>query len=155
MKYSVSINILRLGLVLFLVGFLLPVACDLNAYQIAQGILGQQQHAQNAILLASVEDLYGYLTIAVFAIAVVGLVFTVIFRTALGYNLGSVCLVVILLFLVVVAIRFHAIQNTAAMRFLASAFNLTLRFQAGGYFMATGCLAGVVGFALRVTRAIQ
>ncbi|HUZ17352.1 MAG TPA: hypothetical protein VMV68_03120 [Spirochaetia bacterium] len=155
MKGPVSTNILRLGLVLFLVGFLLPIACNLNGYQIAQGILGHQQHAQNAVLLASVADSYGYLVIGSFAIAFLGLALTVLFRGALGCNLGSLCFAVSLLFLVLVALKFHAMQNTAAMRFLISTFSITVKMQAGGYSMATGYSAGVVGFALRVTRTIQ
>jgi len=155
MKHSVSINILRLGLAVFVVGFLLPVACNLNGYQIAQGILGHQQHAQNAVLIASVADSYGYLVIAAFALAVLGLVLSVIFRRALGYNLGLLCFAVSLLFLVVVATRFQAIRNTGATRFLMSAFNIRVTIQAGGYLMIAGYLAAVVGFVLRVTRKIQ
>ena len=43
MKQSLSLNILRLCLLLVLIGFFLPVACDLSGYQIAQGILGHTQ----------------------------------------------------------------------------------------------------------------
>jgi ABC-type nitrate/sulfonate/bicarbonate transport system permease component len=69
-------NILRLSFLLVLIGFFAPIGCNLNGYQIAQGMLGNTKGLGNATLLAPVGHFYGYVLFGVFLFAFVGLLFT-------------------------------------------------------------------------------
>ena len=155
MKHSLSLNILRLCFLLVLIGFFLPVACDLSGYQIAQGILGHKQQAENAKLLGSIGDSYGYFLFGVFAFALLGLVLTVVFKLVSGYYFGLLCLAVSLLFFTVVVLKFQSLRNTGLLHFLVTTFHLRVKILLGGYSMATGYLAGVIGFTLRMAKIIE
>jgi hypothetical protein len=155
MKRSLALNILRLCFLLVLLGFFLPVACDLSGYQVAQGILGHRQEALNARLLEPIGDSYGYLLFGVVVLAFLGLVLTFIFKAVSGYYFGLLCLAASFLLLAVVALKFQSLRNTAVLHFLVTTFHIKVKILLGGYFVGTGYLAGVIGFALRITKAIQ
>ena len=59
MNNSLSMNILRLSLLLVLIGIFTPIGCNSNGYQIAQGILGNKEQAGNVTFLASIENVCG------------------------------------------------------------------------------------------------
>lgn len=155
MKQSLSLNILRLCFLLVLIGFFLPVACDLSGYQIAQGILGHTQQAANAKLLESIEDSYGYFLFGVPAFALLGLVLTFAVKAASGYYFGLLSLAVSFLLLTVVALKFQSLRNTALLHFLVTTFHLRVKILLGGYCMALGYLAGAVAFVLRMSKIVQ
>ena len=155
MKESLSFNILRLCLLLVLIGFFLPVACDLSGYQIAQGILGHTQKAQNAKLLESIENSYGFLLFGVPAFALLGLLLTFAVKAVFGYHFGLLSLAASLLLLGVVALKFQSLRNAALLQFLLTTLHIRVKILLGGYSMATGYLAGVAGFALRMSKLIR
>ena len=157
MKHSLSLSILRLCFLLVLVGFFLPIACDLSGYQIARGILGHAQQAENAKLLRSVGDPYGYFLFGVFVFALLGLVLTFAFKAAAvsGYYPGLLCLVASFLLFTVIVLKFQSLRNTPFFHFLVATFHIRVKMLLGGYSMATGYLAGVIGFALRMAKIIQ
>jgi hypothetical protein len=155
MKQSLSLNVLRLCLLLVLIGFFLPVACDLSGYQIAQGILGHTQKAQNAKLLELIEDSYGYFLFGVPTFALLGLVLTFAVKAVSGYHFGLLSLAVSFVFLSIVALKFQSLRNTPLLHFLVTTFYLRVKILLGGYSMATGYLAGVIGFVLRMSKLIQ
>jgi hypothetical protein len=155
LKQSLSLNILRLCLLLVIIGFFLPVACDLSGYQMAQGILGHAQKAQNAKLLESIEDSYGYFLFGVPTLAFLGLILTFAVKAVSGYHFGLLSLAVSFLFLGVVALKFQSLRNTPLLHFFIATFHLRVKILLGGYSMATGYLAGVIGYALRMSKLIQ
>jgi hypothetical protein len=155
MKQSLSLNILRLCLLLVLIGFFLPVACDLSGYQIAQGILGHTQRARNAQLLESIEDPYGYFLFGVPSFALLGLVLTFAVRSVSGYHVGLLSLAASFLLLSVVALKFQSLRNTAFLHFLMTTFHIKVKILLGGYSMAAGYLAAMIGFILRMSKSIQ
>ena len=144
MKQSLALSILRLCFLLVLLGFFLPVACDLSGYQAAQGILGHSQQALNAKLLEPIEDLYGYFLFGVVVFAFLGLVLTFVFKAVSGYYLGLLCLAASALLLIVVALKFQSLRNTGVLHFLVTTFNLKVKILLGGYFIGAGYLAGVI-----------
>jgi uncharacterized membrane protein len=155
MKHSWSLNILRAGILLVLLGFFLPVGCHLNGYQIAQGVIGQSQEAQNAGLLSPIPDAYGYSFIGVFVLAFAGLVLTFALKGARGYSLGSACLAVSFVLFIVVALKFLSIRNSAILDFVRTTFNTGVQLTIGGYSMGAGFLTAITGLVLRTTKTIQ
>jgi hypothetical protein len=154
MKHSISISILRLSLLLVLTGFFLPVACDLSGYQIAQGILGHTQKAENARLLGPIEDSFGYVLFGVSAFAVLGLALSFLRSGSSGYYLGLLSLAGSFVLLAVVALEFKSLRDTGISHVLVAAFHIRVKFLFGGYLMAAGYLAGAAGFILRAVKAI-
>jgi len=150
-----AVNILRVGLLLVILGFFLPVACHLNGHQVAQGILGQNQSHLNAGFLNSMGDAYGYLLFGVYGLALAGLVLTLAFRTTRGYRFGLACLLASLLLLVVLLLKFQSIRNTPVVHFFLTTFQIKFTVLIGGYSMGLGYLAGIVGFVLKRTKRIQ
>ncbi len=141
-------NLLRLGLLLVLVGFFAPVGCELNGYQIAQGILGHTTRIGNATLLAPVPDFFGYLLFGVFILALAGLIITFLTRVQKSFLLGFLCLAVSFVMVVVVTLKFKAMREETVRHFLVTLFRIKVNIQIGGYSMGAGYLAGAVGFIL-------
>ncbi len=150
MKRSLSLNILRVSLLLVLLGFFLPVACDLNGRQIAQGILGEPQQAGNGWLLGAIENAYGYFMYAVFGCAAIGLLLTFIPGIKSVYFRSFLFLVASFLFFTVVLLKFLAIRNGIILGFLVTTFNIRVKVLIGGYFMAGGYLTALIGFISKV-----
>jgi hypothetical protein len=155
MKHSISMSILRLGFLLVLTGFFLPVACDLSGYQIAQGILGHVQKAQNARLLEPVEDIFGYVLFGASAFAAIGLALTFLLGGSSRYYAGMSSLAVSLVLLAVAALEFKSLRDTGISHVLVTAFQIRVKFLFGGYLMAAGYLAGTAGFVLRLVRGLS
>jgi hypothetical protein len=154
-KLSLSANVLRLGLLLVVIGLFAPICCDLNGYRIAQGILGNAKRAGNAIFLSPMEDLYGYVLLGVFVLAILGIVFTFLSKMNLGYVLGSLCLAASLVLLLVLAFRIKSLRDSWFAQIILKKFSGKVRVQIGGYSMGLGYLVGVIGFALRKGKIIQ
>ena len=148
-------NMLRMSLVLVLAGFFLPVACSLNGYQVAQGILGTAQKAGNAALLGPVEDVFGYVLLAVPACAVVGLFLSVVVKGKGSSLLTFTFLVLSFALLAVVGLKFNFIRNSALIHTLVEILSIKVRILVGGYVMGCGYAAGVIGFALRFSNVIS
>jgi hypothetical protein len=148
-KNVLAMHTLRLGLLLVLVGFFAPIACNSNGYQIAQGILGHAQQAGNAKVLSSIEDFYGYALLGVYASALVGIVFTFFFRMKGNHLIAFICLAVSLALLVIVVLKLKALRDTAGIQLLLAIIPIKVKLWIGGYSMGIGYLTGGLGFALR------
>jgi hypothetical protein len=72
-----------------------------------------------------------------------------------GYQFGLLSLAASFLLLGVVALKFQSIRNTALLHFLLTNLHVRVKILLGGYSMASGYLAGVAGFALRMSKLIQ
>lgn len=147
---SLSINILRLGMLLVLIGFFAPLGCDTNGRQIAQGIMGYEHQAGNARFLSSIEDSYGYVLFGVFASALLGLIFTFLVKASHGYLLGSICFAVSLVLLMIVLLRLKTFLDSGLVNFVLKIFPIKMLI--GGYSIAAGYLVGVTGFVLKTLR---
>jgi hypothetical protein len=149
---SMPLHLLRLGLLLVLVGFFAPIACDVNGYQIAQGLLGNTHHAGNAGVLGSIGKVFGYLLFGVFLLAVAGLGST--FVRGIKYRSlgGFVCLALSLFFLTIVVFKFKTIRDTGLLHFFLAIFPVRVKILIGGYSIGLGYLAGITGFVLDLTR---
>ena len=154
MKQSISTSILRLSLLLVLTGFFLPVACDLNGFQVAQGILGHTQKAENARLLEPIEDTFGYVLFGVSVFAVLGLALTFLHSGSSGYYFGLFSLAASLVMLAVVALEFKFLRDTGISHVLIATFHIRVKLLSGGYLMAAGYFAGAMGFVLRTAKVI-
>jgi hypothetical protein len=142
-------NLLRLGFLLVLVGLFAPIGCDLNGYQIAQGILGNTKQLGNATLIADVPDIFGYVLFGVFALALAGLILTFLTGIKKRLLLGFLSLAASLALLVVVALKLEAMHQEPLRHFLAALFGIKVHFMIGGFSMAVGYLAGVAAFILK------
>lgn len=145
-------NILRLGLLLVLVGFFAPVACDSNGYHIAQGILGNTQQAGNARILGAIEDLYGYALFGVFVFAFLGLVFTFFYRVNKNFFFGFICLALSFILLTIVALKLKSVRDSPVLHLMLTIIPIRFKLLIGGYSMAAGYLAGVIGFVLQILK---
>ncbi len=150
---SLSMNILRLGMLLVLIGFFAPLGCDTNGRQIAQGILGYEHQAGNARFLSSIENSYGYALFGVFAFALLGLIFTFLFKANHGYLLGSICLAVSLALLMIVLLRLKNYMDSGLVNFVLKIFPIKMLI--GGYSIAAGYLVGVMGFTLKKLKIVR
>src|SRR5208283_1366760 len=152
MKTPLSLSILRLGFLLVLIGFFAPIACDTSGYQLAQGILGNAHQAGNAVFLGSIEHIYGILLFCVFIFALVGLVLTFVSKAPHKALLETVCLMLSFVLLIVVVLRIKAFLDSGLLHLVLTIVPVKIRFLVGGYSMAAGYLAGVVGTILRFLR---
>ena len=148
-KTLMSMSILRLGFLLVLIGFFAPLGCDISGYQLAHGILGNTRQAGNAVVLGSIEDVYGYLLLFVFVFALLGLVFTFLSKALHIPFLDAVCLALSLVLLAVVALRLESFQSSGAPRLILAIIPIKVKPLVGGYSMAAGYLAGLAGIVLR------
>lgn len=152
MKTLLSRSILRLGFLLVLLGFFLPIACTMNGYQLAQGILGNMHQAGNAIVFGSIEDVYGYLLFGVFIFALLGLVFTFLSGARYSPLMASICLAVSFALLIVVAVRLKSFRDSGILKLALTIIPINVKPLIGAYSMAVGYLAGAVGTVLRFLR---
>jgi hypothetical protein len=152
MKTSLSLSILRLGFLLVLIGFFAPIACDTSGYQLAQGILGNTHQAGKAIVLGSIEDVYGYLLLGVFIIALMGLVLTFLSGVPHSPLLASAGLVVSCVLLIIVAVRLKSFRDSGIVKLALTVTQIKLKPLIGAYSMAAGYLAGLAGTVLRFMR---
>jgi hypothetical protein len=156
MNKSFSVNILRLSLLLVLVGFFLPIGCNSNGYQLAQGILGNTQQAGNAIVLGSIEDSYGYLLFGVFVFAFLGLLFTFLSKTDNNSSIGgSIVLAVSFVLLTIVVLKLRSFLNSGVVHLVLTIIPMELKILIGGYSMVIGYLVGLVGFVLKTFKIIE
>jgi hypothetical protein len=153
MSNSLAMNILRLSLLLVLIGIFTPIGCNSNGYRLAQGILGNKEQAGDVKILASVENVYGYILLGVFAFALAGLLFTFLSKVKDNYVLGLICLAVSFVFMIITVLKFNALQNSKFTHFILTIFPVKILI--GGYLMAIGYLVGVIGFVLKTCKIIN
>jgi hypothetical protein len=150
MKMTLSVNILRLGLLLVLIGFFAPVGCDSNGYQIALGILGNTHQAGNARILGSIEDLFGYALFGVYVWAFLGLVVTFFYRAKKKFFFSSISLALSFILLAIVAFKLKSVRDSAVVNLMLTIIPVKLKLLIGGYSMAAGYLVGAVGIILNI-----
>ena len=155
MKRTMSMNVLRLSLLLVLIGLFAPICCDLNGYRIAQGILGNAKQAGNAIFLASIEDGYGYVLLGVFVFGFLGIAFTFLRKVDRGFTLGSLCLAASFVLLLLLALRIKSLGDSWFLQIVQKIIPAKVRLLIGGYSMGLGYLAGVTGFVLRAVKILK
>jgi hypothetical protein len=155
MNKTMSMNVLRLSLLLVLIGLFAPICCDLNGYRIAQGILGNAKRAGNAIFLASIEDLYGYFLFGVFVFGFLGIVLTFLRKVDLGFILGSLCLAASFVLLLLLALRIKSLRDSWFVQIVQKIIPGKAKFLIGGYSMGLGYLVGVIGFVLKNVKIIK
>ena len=155
MNKTMSVNVLRLSLLLVLIGLFTPICCDLNGYRIAQGILGNAKRAGNAIFLASIGDFYGYVLFGVFAFAFLGIVFTFLSKVNHDFILASLCLAASFVLLLLLALRIKHFGDSWFLQVVQKTILGKVKLLIGGYSMGLGYLVGVIGFVLRTVKIIK
>jgi hypothetical protein len=103
---SISMNILRIALFLIFLGFILPLGCKANGFQISQGILGNNDMGKGAILLSPINDFYAFLFFAVFIIAAIGLVITFKKNINNSFIIAFICLILSSVFMFIILLKF-------------------------------------------------
>jgi len=151
-KASLSLSILRVGLLLVLIGFFAPIACDTSGYQLAQGILGNTHQAGNAIILGSIEDIYGYLLLGVFVFALLGLVLTFVSKAPQRALLETACLMLSFVLLIAVVLRIKSFRDSGLLHLVLTIIPVKIKPLVGAYSIAAGYLAGLAGTILRFMR---
>lgn len=151
---SISFNILRVAFILIICGIFMPVGCKSNGMEVAQGILGNADFGRAPMFLAGVEDIYGYILLAVFLLALVGLIVSFINRNFLlgwSFSLASLAL------LVVVLIKFNIYFDFSKFSFYikVAMVRKKLDFEMGTYAMMAGYFLAAVSFILRAVRRIN
>lgn len=152
MKASLSLSVLRVGLLLVLIGFFAPIACDTSGYQLAEGILGNAHQAGKAVFLGSIEHIYGYLLFGVFISALLGLVATFVSKAHHHPLLEAALFVLSLVLFIVVMLRIKAFRDSGLLHLVLTIIPVKIKPMVGGYSMAAGYLAGVAGTILRFLR---
>jgi len=157
MKSSLALNILRISLFLVFIGLLLPISCNSNGYQMAQGILGNTEQAKKASFLSSVEDIYGYLMFGVFAFALMGLIITFLKNVNNNYFLGLACLAIsfVLILIIEIKLKIHFNFKEFTFYIIAGGIPIVLKLLIGWYSMIIGYILGTVGFILKVLKKID
>jgi len=157
MKNSLALNILRISLFLVFIGLLLPISCNSNGYQIAQGILGNTEQANKASFLSSVEDLYGFLMFGVFAFALVGLIITFLKNVDNNFYLGFACLAISFVLIIIIEIKLKIHLNFKEFTFYLTVgkMPIALKLLIGWYSMMIGYVLGTIGFILKILNKIE
>ena len=152
MKTLLSMSILRVGLLLVLIGFFAPICCNMDGYQLAEGILGHEHQAGIAVVFSSIEDIYGYVLLGVFILALLGLAFT--FLTGVRYSplIAFVCIAASCILLIVVALRLKAFRDSGVLKLALTIVPIKVKPLIGAYSMAVGYMAGLVAAVLRFMR---
>ncbi|HTP59048.1 MAG TPA: hypothetical protein VMM82_09030 [Spirochaetia bacterium] len=148
MKRSLSSSILRLGFLLVLVGFFAPICCDISGYQLAQGILGNAHQAGNAFALGAIEDVYGYLLLGVFILALLGLVLSFLNRVPYSRLTAAMALAASCVLLIIVALRLKSFRDSGILKLALTIIPINVKPLIGAYAMAVGYLAGATGAVL-------
>jgi hypothetical protein len=153
---SLSLNIMRISFVLILLGLFLPVGCKSSGFQIAEGILGNSKLAKSAIFLSPVDNIYGYILLAVFVLALIGLILTFLGNVNTCFNLSIICLLVSLILLIIILIKFKIYFNFNDFAFyIKIVFPVKLNILTAGYSMIIGYISGIAAFLLNKLRIIE
>jgi hypothetical protein len=145
---DISVNILRICLVLIFIGLFLPVGCKSNGFQIAEGILGNSKIAKEAIFLAPVDDIYGYLLLGVFAFALVGFIasfFSNSFYASFVFFTASLIFVIVILYHFKIYFNFNDLSF-----YIKIIFPLKLKLLLAGYGMVIGFVGGILAFIVKM-----
>jgi hypothetical protein len=143
-----SVNILRICLILIFIGLFLPICFKSTGFQTAEGILGSSHYAKEAIFLAPVEDTYGYLLFGVFALAAVGLLVSFFSN---NFFAPFIFFATSLVFTVILLMHFKIYFNFNDLSFyIRIIFPIKLNLLPAGYGMVAGFVVGVFAFFLRL-----
>lgn len=151
MKSSITMNVLRLGLLLVFIGLFTPISCKSNGYQIAQGILGNANQAGHAEFLSHVGNIYGYVLFGVFALALIGLLITFLYKKENSFYYALVSLVASFVLALIILHKFNIHFDSKEMIFYINVgmpIKVDLLF--GWYSMIAGYLAGALAFILKI-----
>ncbi|MBN2546912.1 MAG: hypothetical protein JXB50_14015 [Spirochaetes bacterium] len=157
MKSSLALNILRISLFLVFIGLLLPISCNSNGYQMAQGILGNTEQAKNASFLSSVEDIYGYLMFGVFVFALIGLIITFLKNVNNNFYLGFACLIISFILILIIGnrLKIHFNFKEFKVYIIAGGIPIIVKLLIGWYSMIIGYILGTIGFILKILKKIN
>ncbi|MCG8570229.1 MAG: hypothetical protein MJB14_08825 [Spirochaetes bacterium] len=152
--HSISLNLLRLAFLMIICGLFLPVGCSATGAEITQGILGKAQFGDKLMFLAIIDDIYAYLFMGVFLVAIAGLTITFIKRNFLicwAFALMSLALLLIVLF------KFNIAFDIQQMAFYMNIgmFRKKLALQYGAFLMFAGYFVAIVTLILRNLRVIN
>jgi hypothetical protein len=152
MKSSIAMNVLRLGLLLVFIGLFTPISCNSNGYQIAQGILGNANQAGHAQFLSGVDNIYGYVLFGVFALALLGLVITFLYKNKNSFNYGLLSLAAsfVLILIIMNKLKIHFNSKEMDFYFYVGMIPFKAELLFGWYSMIVGYIVGVLAFILKI-----
>ena len=149
-------NILRIALFLIFLGLILPLGCKANGFQVAQGILGNNDMGKGAIFLSPINDFYAYLFFAVFIIAAIGLVITFIKNINNSFLIAFLCLILSSVFMFIILLKFKIYFNINEFSFYINvAVPIKIELLIGGYFMIIGYIGGICTVILNKLKVIE
>jgi hypothetical protein len=151
MKSSLTMNVLRLGLLLVFIGLFTPISCNSSGYQIAQGILGNANQAGHAAFLSHIENSYGYVLFGVFALALLGLLITFLYKDKNSFYYGFFSLAVSFILVLIILNKFKIHFSSKEMIFYINVgmpIKVDLLF--GWYSMIVGYIVGALAFILKI-----
>ncbi len=153
---SISMNILRVALFLIFLGLILPLGCKANGFQVAQGILGNNDMGKGAIFLGPINNFYAFLFLAVFIIAAIGLVITFISSIKNNFLIAFICLIVSFVFMFIVLLALKIYFNFKEFSFFVNVFiPVKIELLIGGYLMIIGYIGGIIAFILNKLKVIE
>ncbi len=142
-----SLNLLKLSFALLIVGFTLPIGCKSNGFQIFTGILGK---GAKKINFGLIEDIYGYMLLGVFILAVVGLILTFLPEIKFSLVLSYICLALGLLLIVTILYKFNFYFKFKDFSFHNKYWPAKIEFLPGFYIILAGYVVGTISFLMKV-----
>jgi hypothetical protein len=149
---SLTMNILRVSLLLIFFGLFMPIGCDSSGLGISMGILGKGDAAMG---FGVVQDVYAFVFLGVFVVAILGILYSFMKDDTFGtflFAAGSFILALIIL------VRFRIYFDFSNFAFYIKIFGntgLRVDFQIGGYLMIIGFLGAGAVFILNKMRIIK
>ena len=148
---SISMNLLRISLLLVFLGLFMPLGCKASGFQIAQGFLGN--HDDGGVYIKTVSNFYALLVFAVFIIAAIGLLITFISNINNNFLLAFGCLVISFVILFIVLVKLNVYFNFNNFSFYANkASPVKIELLIGGYIMIIGYIGGIIALVLNKSR---
>jgi hypothetical protein len=149
-------NILRIALLLIFLGIFLPLGCKSNGFEVAQGILGNGDMGKAAMFLEPINNFFGYLLIAVFIIAAIGFVISLISNINNNFTIAFVCLVVSFVFMVIILMKLNIYFNFNEFSFyVKGVIPVKISLLVGGYLMIIGYIGGTLAFILNKMNVLE
>lgn len=153
---SISMNILRIALLLIFLGLFLPLGCKSNGFQVAQGILGNADWAKGAIILNTINHFYAYLLFAVFIIAAIGLIITFMSNISNNFLFAFICLITSAVFMFIFLMKLKIYFNFNELSFYVDVIvPIKIKLLIGGYLMVIGYIGGACAFIFNKLKVIE
>lgn len=143
-------NLLRLGFLLIILGFFMPVGCKSTGFSLSMGVIGKAKFGTSAMIFSPIDDIYGYMMFGIVIIALVGLVITFISNIKENYMISLICMAVCCVLMCIIMFKFNFYFNFKDFAFHNKYWPGKIDFGIGVYLMILGFISGVVSLIGKV-----